>query len=154
MLERPTPRGIDGALPQALPHAELWIEVLRESARIRVPPEIDIWAPETSPSKGPQRLRLSIRGELLCDEMVLVYGRPLCWTGEVKVRGDAIPYVERIFGQIFSLNIDCPELLTPPPRVRFPEQASRVAWSYGAVLVRGDDPPWADSGLVRIHREL
>ena len=59
---------------------------------------------------------------------------------------------EEIFGRVFTLRADRPEVITPPPQVRFPDGVRTVAWNYGTVLVRGDDPPWASAGTLHIHR--
>jgi hypothetical protein len=150
--ERSSVRPTDGTQPSPLSTAEVGIHVLRAEAKIHVPDHVAIWK-STTDSPRPARLRLKVYGDLFCDEMLLVYGRPLCWTGSSGGSGEPLRFVERVFDQIFSLSSDRSEIVTPAPSVVFPEGHARVAWSYGAVLVRGDDPPWAASGLVHIHHE-
>lgn len=146
-----------GVQPDRLPLADVEIRILRSEARLHLPETTRIFVPP--PDRGgdpsqPDRLRLKVMDELFCDEMVLVYGRPLCWTGSADAQGNSPCFVERIFGEVFTLHSENLELVTPKPSVEFPRGHDRVAWSYGAVLVRGDDPPWGGSGIVHIDRRV
>lgn len=150
-FESPPEGGASGPELAPVPAVTVDIRIFRGEARLHLPPAVSLFLPGNGTAR-PNRLRWRLRGELFCDEMVLVYGRPLVWTGERSRTDPDLPHVEGIFERTFRLDADHPELLTAVPRVEFPESAMRVGWNYGAVLVRGDDPPWAASGWVHIHR--
>lgn len=142
----------DSAQPQRHPTVDVGIHILRGDARILVPSHVELFLGSDRGERAlPQRLRFHIEGDLLCDEMVMVYGRPLAWTGERAEGEVTVPMVEEIFGKIFVLRPDRSEVVTPVPQVHFPEGVRTVAWNYGTVLVRGDDPPWNTAGILHIH---
>lgn len=146
----PPPR--DGTQRRELPTSDVEIQILRGEARILVPERAELHlATDPDDPHHAQRVRFVARGDLMCDEMIMVYGRPLAWAGPQSGGDEAIPLVESIFGRVFILRPDEPEVITPVPRVCFPDQKRTVAWNYGTVLLRGDDPPWNGSGILHIH---
>lgn len=142
----------EGTQRRELPTADVEIRILRGEARILVPAQAELFlASNPEDPHHAQRIRFVTRGDLMCDEMIMVYGRPLAWAGPQSGADDAIPLVEAIFGRVFILRPDEPEVITPIPEVRFPSGARTVAWNYGTVMLRGDDPPWNGAGLLHIH---
>lgn len=98
------------------------------------------------------RIRWSIDGRLLPDEVVLIFGRSLQWTGPTSRRGHDLTLIEDVFPHPYSLTRDRPQVLTDPLRVNFPRGVDTVGWTCGAVLVRGDDTPWTGASVLRLMR--
>lgn len=98
------------------------------------------------------QVRWTLDGSLMTDEIVLIFGRSLDWTGPISQRARQLTLVEDVFPQPFALSRSRPWMLSGPPRVPFPQGVDTVGWSFGAVLVRGDDTPWIGRSVLRLIR--
>lgn len=98
------------------------------------------------------QVRWSLDGSLLPDEVVLIFGRSLDWTGPWSRLARDLPLIEDVFPHPYSLSQHRPIVLSGAPRIRFPRGQKTVGWSFGAILVRGDDSPWVGGSVLRLTR--
>ncbi|HKK70397.1 MAG TPA: hypothetical protein VKA86_04210 [Candidatus Krumholzibacteria bacterium] len=139
--------------PAPLPVVDIRIRVHRDGRRVQVE-DAEIHVPaEARRADDRPRVRWCLDGDLLADELVLVHGRPLDWTGPSLRRVRGLRLVEGAFPQPFLLTRQQPRVLSGPVRDVFPDDVGEVGWSFGAVLVRGDDTPWVGSSLLRLVRD-
>ena len=139
--------------PARLPTCDVPIRVRRDRSKLLVAEaEIHVVpAPRLDDCCG--HVRWNVVDPLLPDETILIYGRSIEWTGPVSKHSRGLKLVENLFPQPIMLSRDRPRLLTGPVHVAFPPDLEQVGWNFGAVLVRGDDPPWVTSAILRIVRD-
>lgn len=151
---RDTPHAVR---PERLSTIDVAVHVRRDRQTIEIPEVIvpvdarQRFGDDPAVPPGP-RIRWSIEGRLLPDEVVLIFGRSLQWTGPVSRHAHGITLIENVFPHPYSLTRDRPQVLTDPLRVAFPRGADTVGWTCGTVLVRGDDTPWTGSSVLRLTR--
>jgi hypothetical protein len=139
--------------PAPMPTVDVRIRVHRDGRRIQIDEaEIRVPAAARRADEHP-RVRWCVEGDLLADELVLVHGRPLDWTGTELRRVRGLQLVEGVFPQPFLLNRQQTRLISGPVRVAFPPDVDEVGWNFGAVLVRGEDTPWVGSSILRLIRD-
>ncbi len=139
--------------PAPLPVVDVHIRVHRDRRRIQID-EAEVHVPAAAPRADDRpRVRWCVEGDLLADELVLVHGRPLDWSGTELRRRRGLPLVEGVFPQPFLLDRQQTRLISGPVRVVFPPDVDVVGWNFGAVLVRGEDTPWVGSSILRLIRD-
>jgi len=110
--------------------------------RLRLGPDAVVASPQ---------IRWGLDGSLLADEIVLIFGRSLDWTGPVARRVRGLHLVEDLFAHPFCLTRNRPMVLSGPLKVRFPPGVDTLGWNFGAVLVRGGDTPWVGDAVLRLE---
>ena len=147
---------IPAVVPERLPTVDVTVHVRRDRQTIEVDDaELVLEARQRfrpDHALALSQIRWSLEGRLLPDEIVLIFGRSLDWTGPLARTARGLTLVEDVFPHPFSLSRNRPWVLSGPPRVPFPRDVDVVGWSYGAVLVRGDDAPWTGSSVLRLVR--
>lgn len=111
-------------------------------ARLRLGPDAIVPSPQ---------IRWGLDGSLLGDEIVLVFGRSLDWTGPVARRIRGLHLIEDLFPHPFCLTRKRSMVLSGPLNVRFPHGVDTLGWNFGVVLVRGDDTPWVGDAVLRLE---
>jgi hypothetical protein len=88
------------------------------------------------------------------DEMILVFGRPLDWTGPKCTEDPSLALVENCLGGPLILTRRTPIARSPepvvPPSLR--QTHGKLGWCFGAVFLRGQDSPWYAQSLLTISR--
>lgn len=146
-MAQPSPQPGDPAMNAgALPSASCTIHIDRDEGRLLVD-EVVLWY---GPRRGrhPAQVRWVVEGELLPDEVVLIYSRPLEWTGPHT--DEQIPLACDLFPETFLLNCRRGEAHSGPPRLG-DRNPGLFACSYGVVLMRGDDEPLRSQALIKVH---
>ncbi len=143
----------DSTAHQALPALDLPIRVLRNENRLELGTGEIFVGPFTPGDPRPRVVQWRVDGGLMPDEMVLIFGRPLDWTGPVCDEDHSLPLVEECLGGPLILTRRSPVVRSPEPIVeRFRARGERLGWCFGAVLLRGDDSPWYAQSLLTISR--
>lgn len=143
----------DSVMPKLLPALDLPVLVLRDEGRLKLRTGELYVGPGPADDPRPRVVQWRIDGGLMPDEMVLIFGRPLDWTGPVCTEDPKIPLVENCLGGPLLLTRKVP--LVRSGEVRLPTAAPpgpRLGWCYGAVLLRGEDRPWYAQSLLTLLR--
>jgi hypothetical protein len=138
---------------QPLPALVLPIRVLRESGRLELGTG-EIFVGSYSPGDPrPRIVEWRVEGGLMPDEMILIFGRPLDWTGPKCTEDPTLTLVEDVLGGPVMLSRRNPVERSAEPVVPAGAAAgNRLGWCYGAVLLRGEDRPWYAQSLLTISR--
>jgi hypothetical protein len=143
----------ESAARQALPALDLPIRVLRNENRLELGSGEIFVGLFTAGDPRPRVVQWRIDGGLMPDEMVLVFGRPLDWTGPVCDEDPSLPLVEECLGGPLILTRRNPLARSREPMVeKLKARSERLGWCFGAVLLRGDDSPWYAQSLLTISR--
>ena len=143
----------DAPQPNPLPALDLPIRVLRDEGRLELRRGDLFVGPAGPADRRPRVVGWRVEEGLMRDEMILVFGRPLDWTGPLCEEEPGLPLVEHGLGGPFVLTRRRPvaRSIVPPPTL-FPDPAQRVGWCFGAVLLRGEDNPWYAQSRLTLHR--
>ncbi len=143
----------DSAAPQTLPALDLPIRVLRNENRLELGTGEIFVGHFTLGDLRPRVVQWRVDGGLMPDEMVLIFGRPLDWTGPVCDEDPGLPLVEECLGGPLILTRRSPVVRSREPMVeRLQAPGERLGWCFGAVLLRGEDSPWYAQSLLTISR--
>ena len=143
----------DSAARQTLPALDLPVRVLRAESRLELGAGEIFVGPFSVDDPRPRVVQWRADGGLMPDEMILIFGRPLDWTGPVCDENPALPLVENCLGGPLILTRRQPVVRSQEPVVeRLQAQGDRLGWCFGAVLLRGDDNPWYAQSLHTISR--
>lgn len=144
------------ARPERLSTLDVPIRVRRDRQAIEIDDvELHIDARArfgADPEIRESQIRWVLDGDLLPDEIVLIFGCSLDWSGPARSRQPRLPLVEDVFSHPFALCRTRPWMLSGPPRVPFPRGVDVVGWKFGVVLVRGEDTPWTGGSVLRLVR--
>lgn len=136
---------------QMLPALDLPVRVLRSESRLELGSGEIFVGPFTAGDPRPRVVQWRVDGGLMPDEMILIFGRPLDWTGPVCDEDPSLPLVEECLGGPLILTRRRPLVHSQEPVVeQLLAHGERVGWCFGAVLLRGDDSPWYAQSLVTI----
>lgn len=143
----------DPTQPSPLPAADVVVEINRDTGTI-LAHRVQIRCTEggTAQDGAHQQVCWTMRSNLLPDELVLIFGKPLDWSGPVGPDPERLPLVENPFCSPFALYRGRSQVWSGLPRVEFPPHTHAVAWMYGIILVRGQDTPVLGDSLVEIVR--
>jgi len=146
------PGGAQGPQALELPTFELPIEIERTGGRLFVPRARLVYVREhgAAPPETAQQLRWSLHDRLLPDELLIIFGKPLHWTGPRGPQPEHLPLVEDIFPVPLTLGRHRESVVSGRPRLDANLDVTSVAWHYGVVLLRGHDTPWVADGHLRI----
>ena len=143
----------DSPARQMLPALDLPVRVLRDEGRLELGSGEIFVGPFKSGDPRPRVVEWRVDGGLMPDEMVLIFGRPLDWTGPNCTEDPSLTLVEDCLGGPMILSRRNPVARSPEPVVGQKVQAGlRLGWCYGAVLLRGEDRPWYAQSLLTISR--
>ena len=143
----------DSAARQILPALDLPIRVLRKENRLELGSGEIFVGPFTIGDPRPRVVQWRVDGGLMPDEMVLIFGRPLDWTGPVCDEDPSLPLVEECLGGPLILTRHRPVARSLEPAVeRLKARGERLGWCFGAVLLRGEDSPWYAQSVLTISR--
>ena len=143
----------ESAARQVLPALDLPIRVLRNENRLELGSGEIFVGPFSPGDLRPRVVQWRVDGGLMPDEMVLIFGRPLDWTGPVCDEDPGLPLVEECLGGPLILTRRNPFVRSREPVVeRLKTPGKRLGWCFGAVLLRGDDSPWYAQSLLTISR--
>lgn len=143
----------DAPHPALLPALDLPVQVLREERRLRLGSGELVLGPVRPGDPRPRVARWTVQGGLMPDEMVLIFGRPLDWTGPVCDQDPGLPLVENCLGGPFILTRKKLVICSPEPELPEPlPHVTRFGWCYGAVLLRGEDSPWYAQSMLTLNR--
>ncbi|RKZ13861.1 hypothetical protein DRQ53_06295 [bacterium] len=137
--------------PRLLPALDLPVRVLRDEGRLELAAGEIVVGPHRPDDPRPRVVQWRVDGGLMPDEMILIFGRPLDWTGPVCDEEPSLPLVEDCLGGPFILTRQKPLIRSPEPVIGAGGDA-RVGWCYGAVLLRGEDRPWYTQSILRLTR--
>jgi hypothetical protein len=136
-----------------LPALDLPVRVLRSESRLELGTGEIFVGPYAPGDPRPRVVQWRVDGGLMADEMILIFGRPLDWTGPVCDRDPELPLVEDALGGPLMLTRRHPVARSPEPVVEQLEgTGERLGWCFGAVLLRGDDTPWYAQSILSIRR--
>jgi hypothetical protein len=95
-------------------------------------------------------------GGLMPDEMILVFGRPLDWTGPKCTEDPSLALVEGCLGGPLILTRRDPVARSQEPVLpsSFQRGHEKLGWCFGAVFLRGRDNPWYAQSLLTISLAL
>jgi hypothetical protein len=143
----------DSPAPGKLPALDLPIHILRQEGRLELGTGEIFVGPLNPSDPRPRVVEWRVEGGLMPDEMVLVFGRPLDWTGPVCEEDPNLPLVESCFdGGPIALTRRHPVARTGEPRTGvFDGAGSRIGWCFGVVLLRGEDSPWYAQSRLTLH---
>lgn len=124
-------------VPVSIDRAEMTIEI--------APAQLDI-----SPSK-PAQVRWVLEKALLPDELLVIFGKRRCWTGDFGPAPERLPIAESAISTPLELGPDSEHVLSGPIQAELLEEQSTAIWLYGVVLVRGRDAPWLGEAHLRLE---
>jgi hypothetical protein len=142
----------DSTQPGTLPAAEIVVEINRDTGRILARKAQIRCASDERALDAHQQVCWTMRSGLLPDELVLIFGKPLDWSGPVGPGPERLPLVENPFCGPFALCRGRSRVWSGRPRLEFPPNTHAVAWMYGIILVRGQDTPVMGDSHVEIVR--
>jgi hypothetical protein len=139
---------------QKLPALELPVRVLRDQGRLELGRGEIFVGHFAASDPRPRIVEWRVVGGLMPDEMILVFGRPLDWTGPQCTEDPSLTLVEGCLGGPLILTRRQPVARSAEPVVPSSVQpgTSRFGWCFGAVLLRGEDSPWYAQSLLTISR--
>lgn len=144
----------DSPARQQLPALELPVRVLREEGRLELGRGEIFVGPLAPADARPRVVEWRVVGGLMPDEMILVFGRPLDWTGPKCTEDPTLTLVEHCLGGPLILTRRDPVARSPepvlPPSIQ--RGGPRLGWCFGAVFLRGEDSPWYAQSLLTISR--
>jgi hypothetical protein len=146
------PGGAQGPQALELPTFELPIEIERAAGRLFVPPARLVIPGEAGASVGDaaQQIHWKLADPMLPDELLIIFGKPLKWTGPRGPQPEQLTLVENIFPVPLTLGQHRASALSGRPQLDDELKGKSVAWHYGVVLLRGRDTPWVADGHLRI----
>ena len=139
--------------PARLPCVDVPIQIRRDRGRLAIA-EVEVPVDPRASARTPWQVRFVLDGELLGDELILVYEQAIDCSGPHARRMGGLILVEDVFEHPFVLSRRRPACWSGPPNVRFPRGVDAVGWCFGALLVRGDDRPYVGSSLLHFVREV
>lgn len=139
---------------QALHALQLPVRVLREERRLELGRGEIFVGPLGPDDPRPRVVEWHVVGGLMPDEMILVFGRPLDWTGPKCNEEPSLTLVEDCLGGPLILTRRDPVARSPEPALpsSMASGLTRLGWCFAAVFLRGEDRPWYAQSLLTISR--
>lgn len=140
--------------PTSHPAMDVRIQIDRTHETLRVPDaEIHYRGPHHAPPPHlAQQLHWVVADGLLPDELLIIFGKPLDWSGPNGPAPESLPLVESPFCAPYTMSRARTEVWSGIPDFEFPSGVDAVGWLYGIVLIRGHDTPLLVDPMVRIQR--
>ena len=144
----------DSPARQPLPALELPVRVLRDEHRLELGRGEIFVGPLEPGDPRPRVVEWHVVGGLMPDEMILVFGRPLDWTGPKCNEDPSLNLIENCLGGPLILTRRDPVARSPEPVLphALTSVQTRLGWCFGAVFLRGEDRPWYAQSLLTISK--